>query len=72
MAIEQEFLGELDDAISSYARAKTTAQDYLGDDDVLAVNLDDVYVKAKAAIEAHLGKKGAKKSLAKSTIGPNK
>ena len=68
LAIEYEFLNNLEEALNSYNKAKTTAQDYLGEEDVLALNLEDVYIKAKDAIESITDKKTSKKSIIKTTL----
>jgi hypothetical protein len=51
LAIEQEFLNDLEGALQSYLKAKTTAEDYLGEEETLSRNLDQVYEKAKTIIK---------------------
>ena len=68
LAIEQEFLNDLEGSLNSYNKAKSTAQDYLGEEDILALNLEDVYLRAKEAIESVLDKKTLKKSIMKTTL----
>ena len=56
LAVEQEFMHTYEEALQSYKMAKNFALKYLGPDDPITHNLNEVYEKAKLEIEVKIKK----------------
>lgn len=52
LAVEQEFMHMYDEAVSSYKMARDFSHNYLGSEDSISINMQNILTKAETEIEA--------------------